>query len=372
MSANEFYGFAKLENGDVINISELNTDNRRSFGVFKCIGCERELTPALGKVIAHHFKHKKDANSSLNTVCNYETYIHKLAKNVVADAFNNAVRNNRPFNLVRRQDAVCTQNSHINGFDCKRKAKLKTHDLTKWFEKAEVEKGVDGFIADVLLSGKRGEMLIEIKVTHPCSEEKINSGLRIVEIEVTDEKEVKELRKGIVSARANAKEYNLKKEATISVNKCPTRCNRSHYALIAYKSGKHIAKKMSQYDINKRFHSDKFAKIKVYEDNDDLPEIIWDNANDIQTVTTRDRAGLVAFAEFALDFELKNCFNCKHSALLQDNHNIYGVSHNRFFCEHHNKGFVDYYTSEMCKSYTRDDPLSVAARFGMQLVQREE
>ena len=203
------------------------------------------------------------------------------------------------------------------------------------------------------------------------SDEKINSGLRIIEVEVRDERDVDNLRKGIVSARANINEYNLKEEKTVSVSKCPSRCKRTYYTAIGFKSGKHLVEQLTQGSIKRHFYSKDVVDVKVFEDNDHVPDIIEKNVRDRHTVTTRNRAGFVAFAEFALNFQLKNCFNCKHSALLEDKYNLYGVSYNRFYCEQFNRGFYDYDTAAMCKSYNRDDPLSVADRFRIQLVQRK-
>ncbi len=68
-----------------------------------------------------------------------------------------------------------------------------SYDFKKIYDTAEIEKEFNSFRADVLLSSSniphRDPVFMEIEVTHPCDEKKINSGNRIIEIKVEKEED---------------------------------------------------------------------------------------------------------------------------------------------------------------------------------------
>ena len=352
-----YYGYATLEDGSLIAIDALNRENRRSFGRFFCFSCKRELIPALGEKVRHHFKHKKDKNAK--TECNFETYLHKAAKYALAGFFNDAVREGRPFNLVRKQPLLCEENAKLVGRPCDTNSQLATFDLTKWFKTAEVEKGVGGFVADVLLTGPQGEMLLEVAVTHPCSDEKIASGLRIVEIGIKEEADITKLKGGIISAKKTVKEYNLKAPEGVSVRKCPKPCWKMHSAALAYRSGKHWTGRLSNTDIAEKKH--KAVKMVVWDYDDEAANKFADDwlkiSHDSPMIT---KAHEVIMLMHMHKFKLKNCIVCKHGC--RDERRPQNL-----YCSEYNTSFSNIFQSEKCKKFHLDTLEATAREWRVEL-----
>lgn len=151
--------------------------------VFRCVVCGRELIAKLGDIKAKHFAHK-----SLTNNCAHESYLHQLAKKTFYSEYSKCLENNQPFHLVRTESVTCNHFENKHGYTCAR-TENKYHDLTKYFDRVGLEKHHKGLIADVLFqSSKTGDvLLVEFSATHRCEEQKIGSGLRIVEYSLTDE-----------------------------------------------------------------------------------------------------------------------------------------------------------------------------------------
>lgn len=81
----------------------------------------------------------------------------------------------------------CKLKSNIK---CKGEPKpvLKTLNLRKYYDTCSIEKGTDKYIADLLLTNSQDDtvkpMLLEVFVTHKCTDEKIASGYPIIEIKI--------------------------------------------------------------------------------------------------------------------------------------------------------------------------------------------
>lgn len=72
--------YALSDDGSLKNISEV-TDAYRKVHNFTCFGCDKHLTAVLGKKRERHFRHAPDC------ICNPETYLHQLGKNMFAELF---------------------------------------------------------------------------------------------------------------------------------------------------------------------------------------------------------------------------------------------------------------------------------------------
>lgn len=230
-----YYRYALDNEGKLIHISEVNESNR-SDG-YRCFSCGEELIPVLGKTNAHHFRHK-------TSICSYETYLHKLAKHTLKQKFDTL----QEFEIVVPQNRLC-----INIQTCKfghedicsvkehRKYDLKGRgQYDSCFEERPV---LDGrFVADLLIEstkGNRKPLLIEFWVTHKSSEEKINSGLPIIEIHIENELQVEDLFSnpiGCQDAKYELEFYNFKKHSTSSCNPSDIRLPLSRFTV--YNSGK--------------------------------------------------------------------------------------------------------------------------------------
>lgn len=162
---------------DVFNISDVTQGDRNK--EFTCLGCGRELIPVLGDIKERHFRHKAELT------CSGETYLHNLAKHRFHDAYSKCLEEKKPFMIHVSRQSKCTFYEQKLGSPCL-SITNESFDLTKWFSEPPLLESRHGeFIPDVLLkSGKGVPLFVEIKVSHACSQDKIDSGHRIMEIEV--------------------------------------------------------------------------------------------------------------------------------------------------------------------------------------------
>lgn len=92
------YSYAINEDNTLIHV---NTAVRG--GMYTCPYCGGEMTPHMGKIRKWHFTHKANLQN-----CNYETYLHKIAKARIKAAFDN-----NPHFYIQYDVPV-----HCDKFDC--------------------------------------------------------------------------------------------------------------------------------------------------------------------------------------------------------------------------------------------------------------
>lgn len=183
------YHYALNENGDIIDISDVTKEDRKSQRFF-CINCGEEMIAKLGEIKSRHFAHKAETLD-----CNSETYLHKLAKLRLKEKFYSAAS----FEIAYWQEVKCSDKSSCPFFkeeECKEK-RLKSFDLKKYYDTCQEEQREDSFIADLKISSsqnpKRPPVTIEIYVSHKCSLPKKESGIRIIEVRIKDESDIQDL-----------------------------------------------------------------------------------------------------------------------------------------------------------------------------------
>ena len=181
------YKFVKNDKGELINIAEINDANRKN--TYLCIECNSVMLPVLGKIKEHHFRHKCEG------VCNRESYLHKLGKM----AFKKRFETSNKFIITYRAKEECSINCKIYNQEqkqnnCPSRRMLQTFDLKELYDTCEEESVYNGYKADLKLSNSKEPALVptflEIVVTHECTDEKINSGIWIIEIKIEDEEDV--------------------------------------------------------------------------------------------------------------------------------------------------------------------------------------
>lgn len=162
------YRYALNNTNDLVDIHKLERINRRAGAPYSCLGCGAELIPHLGQHRAKHFNHQQAQE------CSGETYLHRLAKQVFFDTYTNSLANGQPFTLEIRTPSTCGWYEAQLGFTCNRQ-NTEHIDLTRHFDRVDIEQTIASFRADILLSSShRSEViLIEFVVTHACEVEKI-------------------------------------------------------------------------------------------------------------------------------------------------------------------------------------------------------
>ncbi len=147
---------------------------------FNCPGCKQEVYAATeGKVQRPHFRHKSINGSK--GCSEPESYIHWITKELFADFFKSidSLYIEIPYYLY------CTASK-----TCKKKSTYQL-DLKEKFPYILVEEYHQGFRPDCMLYNDIGEKLyLEVKYTHAVSEEKIDTGMPIIELNISNEKDI--------------------------------------------------------------------------------------------------------------------------------------------------------------------------------------
>ncbi len=177
--------------------------------IYFCPNCKGEMIPKRGTIRDWHFAHKLTTEN-----CSYETYLHSLAKLRICEWFNKT--NNVTLYLDSKH--VCPESDdcfwvkHVKGLQCYT-ITSKPRNLKKYYTVCEIEKQYGSYRADLFLS-RKGEqdepIFIEICVTHPCSEDKINSGIRIIEFKVRSEEDIDYIIKHPIQKSEKVAIYNFK------------------------------------------------------------------------------------------------------------------------------------------------------------------
>lgn len=185
------YNYAYDENGNIINIADVPEEGHLK-RVFFCIGCGNQMVAAIGSK-RRYFRHKAD-----ETNCSNESYLHKLAKIVIKQKFDDK---SKPFKIQLRGDYVCNRKAQCKFFSdqfCTTNSLHPSIDLQEWYDSCEEEKEIDKYRADLLLShsekNDRDPVLIEVKYKHKCTEEKTNSKYRIIEVWINSEEDIEWLK----------------------------------------------------------------------------------------------------------------------------------------------------------------------------------
>jgi hypothetical protein len=166
-------------NDQIINIDDVTIESRKS-SKYTCLGCGKEMEACLGQVREHYFRHKNKEN------CSWESYLHNLAKKKLKEWFDS----HDNFFIHYRAENTCHLYDICRLRLCQKEL-IQTIDLKEFYDTCEVEKTCGDFRPDLLLSHSsfpNRKLFIEINVHHPCTPEKIDSGYRIIEIDVSDER----------------------------------------------------------------------------------------------------------------------------------------------------------------------------------------
>lgn len=173
------YSYANNSSGDLINVSTAQRNEK-----YFCPICGELMNPHMGKVRRWHFAHKNVGN------CSYESYLHKLAKIRISQAF----LSSEHFLLSYNAKAICSYECpFVDSPKCVGEKHVE-FDLRRYYDTCVIEATYHQYRADLLLTSstnpKTPPILIEIMVTHKCTKDKINEGVRIIEIPIQSEEQI--------------------------------------------------------------------------------------------------------------------------------------------------------------------------------------
>ena len=226
------YRYALDQRGHLVDASTLRRSSLDGGLTYRCASCGGSLIAKLGDIKAKHFAHK-----SLTENCPYETYLHRLAKSAFYSEYLNCLEIGEPFYLIRHTTAICNFLGETHRYACSR-VEERHYDLTKYFDKVHVEKAHRGFVADVLLesSTSRNVLFVEFAVTHRCDEEKIDSGIRIIEYCISGDDQLGPISSHVLCDDDHALHlYNFRKSIERRPN-CNGECDVKVNVFVVYKS----------------------------------------------------------------------------------------------------------------------------------------
>lgn len=298
------YHFALNEKGQIIDIADVTEKDRQN--QYFCLNCGDKMIPRLGKRNAHHFAHVCTTPN-----CNPETYLHKLAKLKIKEKFESV----DAFEISFRQVSQCVDKEHCPFYiekECK-SYDYRTYDLHKNYDTCLEEQVIGNYRADLLLKSSTKPstppILIEVLISHKCEEEKINSGYRIIEIEIKNEGDITRLFP-ITESKINP--YN---------NRYNRRCFFYNFKETATENSKLKIRRIPKFYFFKRGS----VYLSNVEDYSSCREVIYkDNPNAILELAIDSQVsayelGLVKAAE--MGYSVRNCLLCKYrrDTLLESN-----------------------------------------------------
>lgn len=182
------YHYALDEQDRLVCIDDVSIEDRQAHS-YHCLNCGAGMIPRI-KVRSRHFAHRGDEDN-----CGNETYLHKLAKRLIKEKFDRE----GAFEVGYYREVKCSDQDtcpFAKPEEC-HEWKLDTFDLKQFYDTCIEEQSVDDYIADLLLTSSekpnREPVLIEIQVSHKSTDQKLLSGLRIIEIRIKTEEDIKSL-----------------------------------------------------------------------------------------------------------------------------------------------------------------------------------
>ena len=175
-------------NNDLVDIKDITEDCRGN--EYRCLGCNRLMSFVIPQ---KHPEHQRFFRHLNKCYCNPGIYLHALAEKKIKERFDDK---SRPFKIKVPKRIECSSHCELYDKDvCYIKEKSEAYDLHKYYDtcslekKVYVDKGKEYYIADIVLKNsekqQRKNVLIEVFVTHENTEAKRESGLSIIEVNVS-------------------------------------------------------------------------------------------------------------------------------------------------------------------------------------------
>lgn len=185
--------YAISTSGRLVHITEAHLSGED----FYCPHCKCRMLKKCGNIRSWHFAHDYRYQYNINFNCSYESYLHAYAKLRLKQWFDESSQ----IILHYQQKYVCKFQKTCKWLNDSANEccvfKDKTYNLKKCLTQCHIEEYVrsqdNSFRADLLWSSQKkskNNILIEIKVSHGCTQKKRISNLRIIEFEIHSEEDV--------------------------------------------------------------------------------------------------------------------------------------------------------------------------------------
>lgn len=208
------YLYALNDNNELI---EIHTAHELG-GVFHCPECGEKMICKCGTKKAWHFAHEK-------VECDYNHYLHTVAEQRIMEWFNRS--NDIP--LILQRDEKCEESTKCKCYYyefCRKTVDSEPFNLKRYYSHCDreirFEKERQNYIADILCYPKNERhepLFIEICVTHPCEEKKLESGIKIIEFVIQSEYDLDEIIGKQIRLGEKTKLYNFHPKEKTSSNR---------------------------------------------------------------------------------------------------------------------------------------------------------
>ena len=172
---------------------------------YYCVNCGQPMIPVQGPQREWHYRHKEDT-----THCNHDEWLHK--------------------NLVQLLYDKLSSGDLLN-IECPNNKFIENKNIS-----IEKEKQYNDFRPDILLKNEDEDVFfLEVCVSHPCTEDKVKSGIKIIEIRSQDDKvidEIKFAREIVKNGNLYSIEYyNFLDYSKVPVSVCMQKSHISYFVL---------------------------------------------------------------------------------------------------------------------------------------------
>jgi len=305
------YSYCLDENNELVHIKNVTEENRHSH-IYHCLQCGQEMTPKLSK--NKKGSHESHFAHAVDTACDGESYLHKLAKRRIREKFMSS--DTFPLTFVRDvpcQDAsqcpycqvgYCLTNSVSILSD------LKIYKESVVYDTCQEEITIGEFRPDLLLTGpmepKLGKVFIEVYKTHQSKESKLTSDYKIIETKkIKTEADIDDIiNRGFVEGD-NCKTFNFSPKMPL-IKKSDVPITR----FVLFGNGAAKVFRAADYDLtcdslNQRVLPQSIRELNIK----GLGIDIWGN-EEIDNSLDSYQTGLVYLVKKGL--EIKNCILCKY------------------------------------------------------------
>lgn len=280
------YTYALDKNENCIGI-----ENAQKGIEYRCPHCKGEMVVKEGSIKVKHYAHKIRPQN-----CSYETYLHALAKKRFEEWFNS----DGALNISFRTKDRCSNFEHClwnhddyTSYYCEKESS-RSFNLKNYYNVITREKTYKGFRADLFLSDSENRhepIFIEILVSHQCEKEKIESGMRIIEVALSSEYELDDIiRNGMISEDETTMFYNFRRKDGIT-RTCGMQLNK----FVLLESMKGLCNRTSCNEYTHRYSSAIF-------------EITFDYYTN-RTIDPLTFGWVIAYKNYE---NVRNCFLCKY------------------------------------------------------------
>lgn len=245
--------YAVSKSGILTNIKDAHNDSEDYY----CPNCRCKMIKKCGSIRIWHFAHDWRHADDIQKSCSYESYLHKYAKLRLKQWFDKSesIILKYPHTIVCKEYNSCKISNES-------KCKIIEHkfcDLKEQFDKCIIESPVKesngNYRADLLLTSTKDpsrRLLIEIKVSHECSDKKKISNAKIIEFDVSCEEDIDYIISHDIEESDKCRYYGFKNLIKFdSENIIAPIYNLEQFSL--YKSGKTFCKQINCKQIS--YHS---------------------------------------------------------------------------------------------------------------------